>query len=185
MSTVAGAFGCRPPMSLWKCFPNAGTRSRTSGALDLPEPRIVGEFDAYPGLLAALRARIAELDISGERLDELAGLPRGYFQKLVGTRPKKRLGLRSLGDVFGALAIKAVLVEDPAALAKVSSRLVKRRQVVPSAAVHIEISHRFLRKIGAFGGKARAAKLTPRQRSMLARKMARARWAKGVLRPES
>jgi hypothetical protein len=93
--------------------------------------------------------------------------------------------MQSLGDVFGALALKAVLVEDETALAKVSSRLVKRKYSIPSAAVHVEISHRFLRKIGAIGGKARAAKLTPRQRSMLARKMARARWAKGVLRPES
>ena len=140
------------------------------------EPRIIGEFDAYPGLLAALRARIAELDVAGERLDELAGLPRGYFQKLIGTRPKKRLGMQSLGDVFGALAVKAVLVEDEAALARITSRLVKRKYVVPSAAVHVEVSHRFLRKIGAIGGRARAAKLTPRQRSALGRKLANHRW---------
>jgi hypothetical protein len=140
------------------------------------QPRIVGEFDTYAGLVAALRVRIAELDVAGERLDEIAGLPRGYFQKLLGTRPRKRLGMQSLSDVFGALAVKAVLVEDEAALAKVSGRLVKRKYVVPSAAVHVEISHRFLRKIGAIGGRARAAGLTPQQRSRIARKMARARW---------
>jgi hypothetical protein len=145
----------------------------------LTGPRIVGEFDAYPGLLAALRARIAELDVAGERLDELAGLPRGYFQKLIGTRPKKRLGMQSLGDVFGALAIKAVLVEDEAALARISSRLVKRKYVVRTAVSHVEISHRFLRKIGAIGGTVRNAKLTPRQRSALGRKLANQRWHKG------
>src|SRR5580704_7695071 len=91
------------------------------------QPRIVGEFDTYAGLLAALRARISELDVAGERLDEIAGLPRGYFQKLFGTRPRKRLGMQSLSDVFGAMAVKAVLVEDEAALAKVSGRLVKRK----------------------------------------------------------
>jgi hypothetical protein len=142
----------------------------------MTEPRIIGEFDAYPGLLAALRARIAELNVAGERLDELAGLPRGYFQKLIGTRPKKRLGMQSLGDVFGALAIKAVLVEDEAALARITSRLVKRKYVVRSAVSHIEISHRFLRKIGAVGGRVRNAKLTPRQRSALGRKLANHRW---------
>jgi hypothetical protein len=30
----------------------------------MPEtPRVIGEFDAYPGMIAALRARIAELDV--------------------------------------------------------------------------------------------------------------------------
>jgi hypothetical protein len=150
----------------------------------MPEtPRVIGEFDAYPGMIAALRARIAELDVSGERLDELAGLPRGYFQKLVGTRPKKRLGMQSLGDVFGALAIKAVLVEDEAALARISGRLVKRKYAVQAAGLHLEISHRFLRKIASMGGKARQAELTPRQRSALGRRLARARWAKGAPRP--
>jgi hypothetical protein len=141
-------------------------------------PRIVGEFDAYPGLLAALRARIAELDVAGERLDELAGLPRGYFQKLIGTRPKKRLGMQSLGDVFGALAIKAVLVEDEAALARISSRLVKRKYAVRSRASHVEFSHQFLRKCGALGGKKRAANQTPAQRRRSARYAALARWSR-------
>jgi hypothetical protein len=141
--------------------------------------RIIGEFDAYPGLLAALRARVAELDVSGERLDELAGLPRGYFQKLMGTRPSKRIGMRSLGDVFGALAVKAVLVEDEAALARISSRLVKRKYAVRAAASQFEVSHRFLRKIASMGGRARNAKLTLQQRSELGRKLANHRWAKG------
>jgi hypothetical protein len=143
------------------------------------EPRIVGEFDAYPGLLAALRARIAELDVAGERLDELAGLPRGYFQKLVGTRPKKRLGMQSLGDVFGALAVKALLVEDEAALARISNRLVKRKYLVRSGTTHIELSRRFMRKIQAKGRHARFAAMTPEQRSELGRKLANHRWSNG------
>jgi hypothetical protein len=145
----------------------------------MTEPRIIGEFDAYPGLLAALRARIAQLDISGERLDELAGLPRGYFQKLIGTRPKKRLGMQSLGDVFGALAVKAVLIEDEAALARISSRLVKRKYVVRGDTTHIELSRRFMRKIQAKGRQARFTAMTPKQRSALGRKLANQRWHKG------
>jgi hypothetical protein len=42
--------------------------------------------------------------------------------------------------------------------------------------VHFEVSKRFLRKIAAMGGKARAAKLTPRQRSALGRRLAYQRW---------
>jgi hypothetical protein len=146
----------------------------------MTEPRIIGEFDAYPGLVAVLRARVAELDVSGECLDELAGTPKGYFQKLLGTRPVKRLGLRSLGDVFGALAVKAVLVEDEAAIARVSSRWTKRKVSVPATGLHFEISHRFLRKIASMGGKARIAKLTPKQRSALGRRLAMARWHRRV-----
>jgi hypothetical protein len=144
------------------------------------EPRrVIGEFDTYLGLLAALRERVAQLDVSGERLDELAGLPRGYFQKLIGTRPRKRLGVQSLGDVFGALAIKAVLVEDEAALARISSRLVRRKYAVPSVTtqmITIELSRRHMRKIQQKGRAVRFAKMTPKERSELGRKLAHYRW---------
>jgi hypothetical protein len=41
------------------------------------EERVIAEVNSYQQLLAALRARIAELQINGERFDEYAGLPRG------------------------------------------------------------------------------------------------------------
>ena len=151
------------------------------------EPRrVLGEFDSYPGLVAALRARIGELDISGERLDELAGLPRGYFQKLVGTRPVKRIGMRSLSDVFGALAVRAILVEDEAALARISSRLVRREYAVPSDTtqrITIELSRRHMRKIQEKGRAVRFAKMTPKERSELGRKLANHRWHRRVAAP--
>ena len=53
--------------------------------------RVIAEFVDYPGMLAALRARVSELQISGERFDEFAGLPRGYLSKLVGARPVRRV----------------------------------------------------------------------------------------------
>jgi hypothetical protein len=43
-------------------------------------------------MLAALRSRVNELQINGERFDEYAGLPRGYLSKLVGVRPIRSWG---------------------------------------------------------------------------------------------
>jgi hypothetical protein len=47
-------------------------------------PRVVAEFSDYAGMLDALRRRVNELALNGERFDEYAGLPRGYLSKLVG-----------------------------------------------------------------------------------------------------
>jgi hypothetical protein len=149
-------------------------------------PRVIAEFSEYAGFIDGLRSRVSELNVAGATVDGIAGYAAGYTQKLLGVRQVKRLGMRSMGDLLGALGLKAQLVEDPEAMARVSSRLVQRRQSVPAAgthAVHFEVSKRFLRKIAAMGGKARAAKLTPRQRSALGRRLARARWAKGAARP--
>ena len=49
-------------------------------------PRIVATFDSYAGMLAAIRARVNELQVSGERLDEYVGLPRGYYSKVAGAK---------------------------------------------------------------------------------------------------
>ena len=50
-------------------------------------PRVVAEFSDYAGMLDALRRRVNELALNGERFDEYAGLPRGYLSKLVGAKP--------------------------------------------------------------------------------------------------
>jgi hypothetical protein len=72
------------------------------------EPRVVAEFVDYPGMLAALRARVNELQINGERFDEFAGLPRGYLSKLIGTRPIRRVGMTSLSLLMNALLALSV-----------------------------------------------------------------------------
>ena len=149
------------------------------------QPRIVGEFDTYAGLLAVLRARVAELNVSGECLDQLIGWPSRYAQKLLGTNPPKRLGVKSLADLFGALGIKGHVVVDEAALARVSSRLIKRKYSVPSGStyIHIELSRRHMRKIQEKGRAVRFAKMTPAQRSALGRKLANHRWHRRVAAP--
>jgi hypothetical protein len=75
-------------------------------------PRIVAEFCGYPGMLDALRKRVNELGVNGERFNEFAGLPRGYLSKLVGAKPVRRLGLVSFQQVLAGLGLRFLFVED-------------------------------------------------------------------------
>jgi len=64
-------------------------------------PRIVATFDSYAGMLA----RVNELQVSGERLDEYVGLPRGYYSKVAGAKPIRRLGMTSLAPIMNGLGL--------------------------------------------------------------------------------
>jgi hypothetical protein len=57
----------------------AGAIRKLSGELAEDEPpRVIATFNSYAGMLVeAIRARVHELQVNGERLDEYVGLPRG------------------------------------------------------------------------------------------------------------
>jgi hypothetical protein len=79
----------------------------------------------YGQLVAALRARAEELNVSNLLLDEIGGTQTGYCSKiLIGI---KTLGRISLGCILGALAIKLIVVEDTEQLDRIRSRLVARK----------------------------------------------------------
>jgi hypothetical protein len=82
----------------------------------------------YSELHAALRRRMHELDISRETLNEIAGLQSGYSGKLLAPLPGRILGPISLGAILGALALKLVIIEDPAQLERLRPRLTKRHR---------------------------------------------------------
>ena len=142
-------------------------------------PRVIAEFVDYPGMLAALRARVSELQISGERFDEFAGLPRGYLSKLVGARPVRRVGMTSFSPLMNALGLRCLFVEDSEGTERLKSRLKPRNpsyvRIMPAAA-SIIFTARMLKRIRRLGGKARMAKLSAEERSALARRAAQARW---------
>ena len=149
-----------------------------------PPPALepIAEFSSYNELRAALNAARDRRDISFETLDAISGAPSGYFSKLLGQRPVRRLGLSSLEWAFGGLGIRGVIIDDPEALRKVQGRSKARDaahlQAVLGDAVHIQLSRGFLRKIGAKGGKLSRANLGKRMKRKLARKVAKARWTK-------
>jgi hypothetical protein len=90
--------------------------------------RTIAEFSDYAGMLDAIRARVSELGINGERFDEYAGLPKAYLSKLVGVRPVKRIGMVSMGALFNALGIKCRIVEVANGTERLKSRLKPRHQ---------------------------------------------------------
>jgi hypothetical protein len=149
-------------------------------------PVIVRDYDQ---LLAALRARAAELELTHEVLDDASGLSSGYASKLLCDPPIRHLGRISLGCFLGAVGLKLVVVEDVEALARIRPKLVKRK-IAPKrknadTAMLTEPSRerpRFLPFLDpAFARSARARGVllqSPQRRRQIARVAARARWAR-------
>lgn len=82
----------------------------------------------YAGLIQVLRDRRDELDIPHEVIGEIAGLQSGYASKLLAPNPMKGLGPVTLGPMLGALGLAVIVVEDPAAVARVRDRWTKRKR---------------------------------------------------------
>jgi hypothetical protein len=160
----------------------AAAPSRNTRGLKLAEgvaPRIIASFDSYEGMLEAIRARVNELALNGERFDEYAGLPRGYFSKLVGAKPTRRLGMCSFSPVLAGLGLRCLFVEDEAATKRLKNRLPPRNgSYVRADATHVVLTFRFMQKIGRLGAQARIDNSTKQQRQEWARTAAIARWRK-------
>jgi hypothetical protein len=135
-----------------------------------PDTRILAEFADYNGLLNAVRARVNELAINGERFDEYAGLPRGYLSKLIGINPIRSISRTSMGPLFGALGIRCIIVEDQAATARLKSRLQPRNNSFSRVTcTSLVITDRKWRQIQKIGRQARWKRLTKTQRSEIMR----------------
>jgi hypothetical protein len=144
----------------------------------MAEGKIVGEFVEYSDFMQAVRNRVAAMGIHGTRFDSLAGWPEGYLSKLTCARPVRRIGMQSMGPLLSAMGVKLQMVEDPAGTARLR-RLQPRNpsyvRTMPAAA-SILFTPRQLKRIRRSGGQARAAALTAKERSKIARKAALARW---------
>jgi hypothetical protein len=73
-----------------------------------------------------MRDRTVDLEISRAETDRIAGLADGHSGKLLSENPVKTFGLKSLGDMLGALGLILMVVEDPAA----RDRTLARREPV-------------------------------------------------------
>jgi hypothetical protein len=143
------------------------------------EPKVVAEFVDYGGLIDGLRRRAAELNLSGETIDAVSGLPSRYSAKLLGPQQIRKIGATSLGPFFGALAVRGVLLEDRAALARLRKTPVRNLSYVRSTPSTV-FTVRWFRSIGRKGAQARIANSTKQQRQEWARNAAITRWRKGV-----
>lgn len=85
----------------------------------------------YAGLIEAIRVRRAELNVTLEVVDDVAGTCSRYSSKLLCDPPMKHLGAISLGPILGALGLALVVVEDIETLDRVRSRLTPRKIAQP------------------------------------------------------
>lgn len=144
----------------------------------MDDRRILAEVADYSEFLDALRHRACELKLTRERIDAISGLPDGYTSKVLCVPPMRSLGCTSFGPTLEALAVTLVLVENPEALARYSKQF--KESMYPDLAagkvdlVSYQISRKKLSRMARLGGKRRAEKLTPKRRSMIARKASRA-----------
>ena len=126
--------------------------------------RVIAAFSDYNELINALRLCAAELNLSGEAIDAVSGLPSRYAGKLLGPNQVRRLGAISLGPFLGALAVRGLLVEDSVALEKLRRQTTPRRnEYVRSAATYVTLRRDFMVAIGRLGAIARFNNSTPAQ----------------------
>jgi hypothetical protein len=90
--------------------------------------RVLAIFADYNGQWAAIRERVEAMGITRLQFDHLTGLQEGYSGKLLGEAQRRRFGKESLGATLGGIGCKLVLVEDPAATAKIMARVEKRKR---------------------------------------------------------
>ena len=150
----------------------------------MTEPRVLGEISSYQDLHAIMRARAAELELSRESIDAIAGVPAGYAAKLLAPRPIRTLGALSMPLMLPALGIKVLVVVDDAKTADIKGRRDAERRngaQVRAGTVHFELSDRHMRKIRFRGGKNSRTKMSKRKARELGRKAAIARWHKPVI----
>jgi hypothetical protein len=141
----------------------------------------LAEIFNYDELVAALRARAAEqkLALSAPENSQVSGLTDGYIAKLIGSNPPKRIGMASLGPILAVCGVKLVLLADEEAEQRYGPRLKRRNEnLVHADVTYRSLTRRFMQKIGRKGGNARRDKLTPEQRSEIARNAVLARWSK-------
>ncbi len=90
---------------------------------------VIAEVNDFPGLLAALRQRVASLRTTYAALDAISGMADGYCEKVLRNKPEKRLGITALGPLLGTLGLKLVVVVDDEQWAKVVKRMTRTKWV--------------------------------------------------------
>lgn len=155
---------------------------------------------SMPELISALRTRAQTLGLAYGTVDAIAGLPDRYTSKLFAPVPIKNLGPISFEAILGALGVTVILVEDQEQCDRVSGRWTQRKrplkpplsitpsmpnevpaqiQITPELQAQIGGSGR-MREIGLRGNLKRNQRLSPWKRKVIARRAAKARWAKAT-----
>jgi len=146
--------------------------------------RRIAEFSDYDSMIEAMRQRLVEINITHTTFERLAGWPAGLCGKVFGDAQVKKLGPRTLAEAFEVLAIKAVIVEDAEAAARMADRWEERVRAdynaVRTASVGKTTINRMLPVISTEMQKRSretySSKKNAPMRRRVARTAARARW---------
>lgn len=131
-----------------------------------------------------LRRLIAESGMSRRKIDEIAGLPIGYTDKLLCEPPLRNIGPTSLFPLIWAIAHRIAFIPDPEARKKIEKhhmfltrdeRKARGDDHWRNAKVLAETDKR-MKNAAISRGKARFAKMTPLECKRHQRKAANARW---------
>lgn len=139
---------------------------------------VVSAAEGYAGILRAFRDRQAELGLSADKIDEIAGGEENdirYATKWLSGM--KALGPKSWGDALGAMAMKLVFIEDDAQLAKIRKHLEQRDERYVRTNARIRVTKwLYTPRSGRKAAKDRHARTPKEQRVEAARKAANTRW---------
>ena len=137
---------------------------------------------SYDELHAALRARADELRVTRLGMDEVGGMPPGYFGKVLAPEQIKLVGKHSLGALLGVLGCMLIMIEDPEARARFTARIAVRKFNADYLMLTMK-PRRFAGFLGdsQWGKEARKVgllKISTRRRKQVASHAAKVRWAK-------
>lgn len=131
----------------------------------------------YDGMKALIRARMAEIDITHETLEAM-GFAKGHVGKILAARQTKNLGPDSFNMFLEYLAIDLVAVVNEERAEKYRPYWAKREKPLPMLSMDSipRANWLFTPRSGRRARRAYVEKLTPVERSKIARGAARARW---------
>jgi hypothetical protein len=153
--------------------------------------RIIATVTDYSGFVEAIRSWIAQVGISYETAEHIAGIQPGYLAKLISGTPVRSFSRLSLGSVLGALCLRMQLVIDEERLQRMQGRYsIRKKQFHADDGVPRKKSH-YLRGNSTYMSALRhkgVLVLSSRKRRALARHAAAVRWknarkAGGQLQP--
>jgi hypothetical protein len=159
---------------------NSGTPANrpaeSTGAPDIA-PQPIAVVRSYDDLRRAVADYCDQIGMSRMELDAEAGLTDGHAAKLLSAKARKKFGIVTLGRVMAAAGLVLQIVIDPDA----QHRDLDASKLASRARRYDRTKHWRTHKGSAWGRRnaaLRALKLTPEQRSEIARNAAQARWSR-------
>jgi hypothetical protein len=163
------------------CFIEREVDMDEATAAPTAAPRVIAVVRSYTELIDALKARTAELGVTMEVVDHVAGLPLRYCSKILAPVPVKNVGPVSLGPLLGALGVQLIVAVDEEQFARVKNRLTVRKSSGAFRRPHPHPNSRVELRGNTAWGKIMAARrmllLSPQERRRSAKRAARVRWA--------